>query len=81
MEIRITYTGIKENGIKGIWCGFKPKDITVLKEESILYPEIGKKLKHKETGKIFSSFLLRDEITLNEFEEVDERLVNNDISE
>ena len=81
MEIRITYTGINENGIKGIWCGFKPKDINILKEESILYPEFGKKLKHKETGKIFSSFILHDEITQNDFEEIEERLVSNDIIE
>ena len=37
MEIRTTYKGIREDGVKGIWCGFKPENITVLEEIQILY--------------------------------------------
>ena len=50
MEIKTTYIGINEFGIKGIWCGFRPKYIKILQEIQILYADSGKLLKHKETG-------------------------------
>lgn len=39
MEIRTTYKGITKDGVKGIWCGFKPDDIEVTEELQILYPD------------------------------------------
>ena len=59
MEVRITYKGT-QNGVKGIWCGFKPEGIKVEEELSILYPEEGYVLKHKESGEYFSSVILKD---------------------
>ena len=84
MRFQITYFGkFEKNGkiISGIWCGSRPEDATITEEREILFPDEGKKLKHKETGKIFSLFLLHDDVTPNDFEEIEERLVNNDIVE
>ena len=38
MEIRITYVGTL-NGIKGMWCGFKPEGAIITEERSVLYAE------------------------------------------
>ena len=38
MEIRITYIGTL-NGIKGMWCGFKPNGAIITEERSVLYSE------------------------------------------
>lgn len=35
MEIKISYKGITQDGINGIWCGFRPNDIIV--KEEILF--------------------------------------------
>lgn len=71
MEIRITYKGITEDGIKGIWCGFKPDNITVTEEVQILYPDKNKQLKNKTTGELFSSIVLTDTISQDDYEEVE----------
>ena len=47
MQIKTTYKGITEQGIKGIWCGFKPDNITVTEEIQILYPDENKKYSTK----------------------------------
>lgn len=73
MEIKTTYTGITKDGIKGIWCGFKPDNITVTNEQKILYPEYGKVLRHIETGLIVEFVLLKNKNMVSEFEEIEER--------
>lgn len=56
VEIRITYIGLTKDGVKWIWCGFKPEDVTVNEEIPILYPELGKVLKDK-TAENYSHLL------------------------
>ena len=80
MEIRTTYIGTNDNGIKGIWCGFKPDNITIEEERNILYPDLNKVLRHKETQVIFTSVWLQDENLIDEYEEIEEeRNTPNDI--
>ena len=80
MEIRTTYIGINENGVRGIWCGFKPDNVTVEEERNILYPAENKVLRHIETQVIFSSVWLQDETLIDEYEEIEEeRKTLNDI--
>lgn len=57
MQIKTTYIG-KLNGINGVWCDFKPENLIVKEEYSVLYPSPNKKLKHKQTQEIFNSVLL-----------------------
>ena len=52
MRFQTTYFGkFEKNGkiILGIWCGTIPEDATITEERNILFPDEGKKLKHKET--------------------------------
>ena len=58
MEIRTTYKGITKDGVKGIWCGFKPEDIEVTEEIQILYPAENKILQDKATKETFNSVIL-----------------------
>lgn len=71
MQVKTTYKGITKDGIKGIWCGFKPDNITVLEEIYILYPDEGKQLKNKNTEEILSSVILTDDISQDDFEETE----------
>lgn len=73
MEIKTTYIGINEFGIKGIWCGFRPKNIKILQEIQILYADSGKLLKHKETGEENYSVLLDNGDSEENYEEIEER--------
>lgn len=40
MQIRITYVGTL-NGIKGMWCGFKPEGAIIEEERPVLYADKG----------------------------------------
>lgn len=71
MQVKTTYKGIREDGVKGIWCGFKPDNITVLEEIYILYPDEGKQLKNKQTGETVGSVILDDLNTESIYEEID----------
>ncbi len=71
MEIRTTYKGIREDGVSGIWCGFKPDNITVTEEIHILYPDENKQLKNKNTEEILDSVILTDDISQEAFEEIE----------
>lgn len=71
MQVKITYKGIREDGVKGIWCGFKPDNITVSEEIYILYPDENKQLRNKETGETVGSVILDDLNTENMYEEID----------
>ena len=74
MEIRTTYIGINEIGIKGIWCGFIPSNVKVIEEKQVLYADTGKILRHKETGEKNHSVLLENGDSENNYEEIDERI-------
>ena len=80
MEIKTTYIGINENGIKAIWCGFKPENSTILDEKHILYADEGKVLKHIETQAICYSKIIECGDSLENYIEIDERNINNDIT-
>lgn len=69
MEIRITYKGTLK-GTKGIWCGFKPKDIKVDKEILVLYPEEGKALV-KEGNILEGPVILESEDDQNLYTEIE----------
>lgn len=69
MEIRITYKGTL-NGIKGIWCGFKPEDAIIEKEINILYPAKDMLLRRKGEEKTYGSVVLKDGYTMDNYEEV-----------
>lgn len=72
MEIRATYRGITKDGVKGIWCGFKPDDIEVTEELQILYPDKDMILQDKATKGIFNSVILEKESDKNNYEEIAE---------
>lgn len=68
MQKRITYCG-ELNGVKGLWCGFKPKGLTVEKEIEVYYPEDGKVFaKGDET---FESVVLKDGESIKDYTEID----------
>lgn len=68
MQKRITYRG-ELNGVKGLWCGFKPKGLTVEKEIEVYYPEDGKVFaKGDET---FESVVLKDGESIKDYTEID----------
>lgn len=69
MEIRITYKGTL-NGIKGIWCGFKPEDVVVEKEINILYPAKDMLLRKKGEEQTYHSVVLTDGDSVDNYEEV-----------
>lgn len=71
MEIRTTYKGTREDGVSGLWCGFKPDNVTVTEEIHILYLDENKQLKKKNTEEILSSVILTDDISQNDFEEIE----------
>ena len=84
METRTTYFGKFEKSgkiISGIWCGTKPEDATITEERNILFPEEGKKLKHKETEILFDTVWLRDGDVAENYEEIEERNTPNDITQ
>lgn len=71
MEIRITYVGTL-NGIRGMWCGFKPEGAIITEERTVLYPSEGKALKNTISGEIDSSVWLKSESLQTDWVEVDE---------
>lgn len=71
MQVRVTYKGIREDGVKGLWCGFKPDNIIITEEINILYPETGMQLRSKETNELYDSVILTNGIEQEDFEEVE----------
>ena len=69
MEIRITYKGTL-NGIKGIWGGFKPEGAIIEKEFNILYPSKDMNLRRKGEEETYSSIILKDGDSMENYEEV-----------
>lgn len=76
MQIKTTYKGIREDGVNGVWCGFKPDNITVTEEIHILYPDANKQLKNKNTGETLDSVILTDNIYQDDFEEIQIKEMN-----
>ena len=81
MEIRTTYKGITKNGVKGIWCGFKPDDIKVTEELQILYPDKDMVLQDIATKETFTSVILGKESDKNNYEEIAEEKENTETEE
>lgn len=71
MEIRITYVGTL-NGIRGMWCGFKPEGAIITEERTVLYPSEGKVLRNLTSGEIDSTVWLKSESLQTDWEEIDE---------
>ena len=83
MKINNVYIGkFEKNGklIPGIWCGSRPEDATITEEREILFPDEGKKLKHKETEILYDTVWLRDGDVAENYEEIEERITQNDIT-
>ena len=79
MKTEITYIGIDENGISGIWCGKKPSKVKILEERKVLIAEEGMLLKEKETEQIFDKVWLRDgDVKDNYIEFKKERITPNE---
>ena len=81
MEIRTTYKGITKDGVKGIWCGFKPEDIEVTEELQIPYPDKDTVLRDKATKETFTSVILAKESDKNNYEEIAEEKENTETEE
>lgn len=81
MEIKITYKGINKDSISGIWCGFKPDDITVKEKISILYPKTGYLLKNKITNETVSSVVLTSDVNQDDYTEVIDEEYENIVKE
>lgn len=77
MEIKITYIGVNEYGLKGVWCGFRPQNTTILEEKQILYAETGKILQHKESKKEYYSVILNNDDSPENYTEIEERKLND----
>ena len=70
MKLSTTYKGTL-NGKRGLWCGFKPEDLSVEEEMHILLPEEGKQLKRKSDGEVLDSIQLKGEDIMENYEEID----------
>lgn len=68
MKKRITYCG-ELNGVKGLWCGFKPKGLTVENEIEVFYADEGKVF--VKDGEYFDSVVLKDGEKIKDYEEVE----------
>ena len=71
METRITYKGTL-NGIKGIWCGFKPEEAVIEQEFNILYPAEKKLLRKKGEEQTYHSVVLLDGDSMDNYKEVED---------
>ena len=71
MQVKTTYKGITEQGIKGIWCGFKPDNVTISEEIQILYPDKDKQFRNKLTGELTSCVILNGTTNQDDYEEVE----------
>ena len=83
MKINNVYIGkFEKNGklIPGIWCGDKPENVLISETRNYLVPDEGKILKHKETELLFDTVWLRDGDVAENYEEIEERITPNDIT-
>lgn len=68
MRVKTTYVGIKD-GIRGIWCGSKPKGVEITEERKVLVPKAGYEL--EKNGERFSSVWLKDDDVKENYKEVE----------
>lgn len=68
MKKVISYSG-ELNGVKGVWCGFKPEGIVVEKETTIYRPDEGKVFKKGE--EFFESVILGVGEKIKDYKEVE----------
>lgn len=66
----ITYKGICK-GIKGLWCGVKPKGLKNAEEIVVFYPEEGKVF--QKDGKEFKAVVLKDGEKIEDYKEVERK--------
>lgn len=67
MEMRITYKGTL-NGVKGVWCGFKPEGLEVNEQIEVWYPTKG--MLFKKGDETFSAVILKDGEKIEDYIEV-----------
>ena len=63
-----TYKGTDKNGIYGIYCGFKPKGLTVQEEVTVYHPDEGKVF--VKDGEEYSAVILQPGEVIEAYEEV-----------
>lgn len=68
MKKVISYSG-ELNGVKGVWCGFKPEGVIVEKETVVYRPDDGKVFKKGE--ELFESVILGDGEKIKDYKEVE----------
>lgn len=57
------------DGVKGIWCGKKPKGIKLEKEVEVYYADEGKVF--SKGDEIFDSVILKDGEKIEDYQEID----------
>ena len=67
MNIKTSYIG-ELNGVKGVWCGFKPEGLVVEKEVPVYYADEGKTF--TKDGKFYSSVVLQEGEKIEDYVEV-----------
>lgn len=67
MRVKTTYVGIKD-GIKGIWCGSKPKGVEITEERKVLVPKAGYEL--EKDGVRYGGVWLKDDDVKENYNEV-----------
>lgn len=68
MEMRITYQGTL-NGVKGIWCGFKPEGTEVSNKIEVWYPTKG--MLFKKGDETFATVILKEGEKIEDYAEVE----------
>ena len=80
MNTIITYKGTL-NGVKGLWCGFRPKGLRLKEQITVYRPDEGKIF--EKDGEQFSAVILKEGESIEDYAEVDysEPIVNLEIQE
>lgn len=82
MYTTTTYKGTDKNGIYGIYCGFKPKGLTVQEEVTVYHPDEGKVF--VKDGEEYSVIILQPGEVIEDYEEIavsEEELNSNEEEE
>lgn len=69
MNTKITYKGTL-NGVKGLWCGFKPNGVKVTEEITVYYPDEGKVF--IKDDEIYTTVVLQKGETIDDYKEITE---------
>lgn len=68
MHTKITYKGTL-NGVRGLWCGFKPEGLEVEKEITVFYPDEGKVF--TKDGEEYPTVILQEGESIEDYNEVE----------